>query len=85
MENREKLNVEIEAKRISDNLIDTMISYRKKMNLTQQNVADFTGIKRANIARIEAKKYLVSLESLLKYAECLNLDVCIELKERQGE
>ena len=86
MDKNEKVfNVELEAKRISDRLVDTMISYRKQMNLTQQNVADVTGIKRANIARIEGKKYLVSLESLLKYAECLNLDVCIELKERQGE
>lgn len=78
-------DVELEAKKISDGLVDTMISYRKQMNMTQQNVADATGIKRANIARIEAKKYLVSLESLLRYAECLNLDVTIELKERQGE
>lgn len=78
-------NIELEAKKISDRLVDTMISYRKQMNLTQQNVADVTGIRRANIARIEAKRYLVSLETLLKYAECLNLDVCIELKERQGE
>ena len=37
------------------------------------------------IELFEAKKYLVSLESLLRYAECLNLDVSIELKERQGE
>ena len=78
-------DVEVEAKRISDNLVDIMVHYRKQMNLTQQNIADATGIKRANIARIEAKKYLVSLESLLRYAECLNLDVSIELKERQGE
>lgn len=86
MDKNEKVfNVELEAKRISDRLVDTMISYRKQLNLTQKNVADVTGIKRANIARIEGKKYLVSLESLLKYAECLNLDVCIELKERQGE
>lgn len=86
MDKNEKVfNVELEAKRISDRLVDTMISYRKQLNMTQQNVADVTGIKRANIARIEGKKYLVSLESLLKYAECLNLDVCIELKERQGE
>ena len=80
-----RFDVEVEAKRISDNLVDIMVHYRKQMNLTQQNIADATGIKRANIARIEAKKYLVSLESLLRYAECLNLDVSIELKERQGE
>ena len=80
-----RFDVEVEAKKISDNLVDIMVHYRKQMNLTQQNIADATGIKRANIARIEAKKYLVSLESLLRYAECLNLDVSIELKERQGE
>ena len=79
------MDIELEAKRISDSLVDTMISYRKQMNMTQQNVADITGIKRANVARIEAKRYQLSLESLLRYAECLNLDVSIELKERQGE
>ena len=84
-EKAKKFDVEVEAKKISDNLVDIMVHYRKQMNLTQQNIADATGIKRANIARIEAKKYLVSLESLLRYAECLNLDVSIELKERQGE
>jgi len=79
------MNVELEAKQMSDKLVDTLICYRKKLNMTQQNVADATGIKRANIARIEGKKFLVSWESLLKYAECLNMDVNIELKERQGE
>lgn len=81
----EKFIVEIEAKRMSDSLVDTLVNYRKLCNMTQQDVADATGIKRANIARIEGKKFLVSWESLLKYAECLNLDVCVELRERQGE
>ena len=81
----EKFNVEIEAKRMSDKLVDTLIAYRRQCNMTQQDVADITGIKRANISRIEGKKCLVSLESLLKYAESLNLDVCIELKERQDD
>ena len=81
----EKFIVEIEAKRMSDSLVDTLVNYRKLCNMTQQDVADATGIKRANIARIEGKKFLVSWESLLKYAECLNLDVCVELKEKQGE
>lgn len=83
--NEKMFVIEIEAKRISDRLVDTMIAYRKQMQMTQQDVADATGIKRANIARIEGKKFLVSWESLLKYADCLNLDVCVELKERQGE
>lgn len=81
----EKFTVEIEAKKMSDNLVDKLVEYRRQLNMTQQDVADSTGIKRANIARIEGKKFLVSWESLLKYAECLNLDVCVELKEKQGE
>lgn len=81
----EKFTIEIEAKRMSDDLVDKLVSYRRQLNMTQQDVADATGIKRANIARIEGKKFLVSWESLLKYAECLNLDVCVELKEKQGE
>lgn len=81
----EKFTIEIEAKKMSDNLVDKLVEYRRQLNMTQQDVADATGIKRANIARIEGKKFLVSWESLLKYAECLNLDVYVELKEKQGE
>ena len=40
-------------------------------------------IKRANIARLESKKHSVTLESLIKYAECLNMDVKIELRPKQ--
>ena len=79
----EKFTVEIEAKKMSDDLVDKLVAYRRQLNMTQQDVADVTGIKRANIARIEGKKFYVSWESLLKYAECLNLDVCVELRERQ--
>ena len=50
--------------------------------MTQQDVADATGIKRANIARIESKKHAITLESLIKYANCLNCDICFELQER---
>lgn len=47
------------------------------------NVYDRTGIKRANIARLESKKHSVTLESLIKYAECLNMDIKIELRPKQ--
>ena len=52
------------------------------LNMTQQDVADATGIQRANIARIESKKHAITLESLIKYANCLNCDICFELQER---
>ena len=56
---------------------------RKILKRTHQDVADRTGIKRANIARLESKKHSVTLESLIKYAECLNMDIKIELRPKQ--
>lgn len=82
--NEKGCGIEVEAKRISDDIVDKLLIYRKRMQMTQQDVADATGIKRANIARIESKKHAASFESLLKYAECLNLDISIEVKERQA-
>ena len=65
------LEIEPKVKTMSDAIVDRLIYYRKKLNMTQQDVADATGIKRANIARIESKKHAITLESLIKYANCL--------------
>ena len=76
------LEIEVKTKNMNDNIVDTLIAYRKKLNMTQQDVADITGIKRANIARIESKRHAITIESLIKYANCLNCDLHFELKER---
>ena len=47
--------------------------------LTQQDIADATGIKRANIARLELKKNEASLDSLVRYAKSMGLDLAVEL------
>ena len=47
------LTIEQEAKQMNDEIVDRLIAYRKHMKLTQQDIADATGIQRANIARIE--------------------------------
>ena len=53
--------------------------YRKKLKLTQQDIADATGIKRANIARLELKKNEASLDSLVRYARSMKLDLSVQL------
>ena len=80
--NVDGIDFEIEVKKVSDNIVDRLVSYRKQLHMTQQDVADATGIQRANIARIEGKKHAVTLESLVKYANCLNMELCLELKEK---
>ena len=81
-ENEMLLEIEVKAKGVSDSLVDALISYRKKLNMTQRDVAEVTGIKRANIARIESKRHAITLESLIKYADSLNCDLHFELQER---
>ena len=71
--------IEKDSKRITDDIVDQLIAYRKKLKLTQQDIADTTGIKRANIARLELKKNEASLDSLVRYAKSMELDLSIEL------
>lgn len=76
--------IEKDSKRIMDDVVDQLIAYRKQLKLTQQDIADATGIKRANIARIELKKNEASLDSLVRYARSMQLDLSLELTGMQG-
>ena len=61
---------------ISAEEIGTRISqWRELKKLTQENLADKTGILRANIARIESGKHTPSLETLEKISEALEVPV----------
>ena len=71
--------IEKDSKRITDGIVDQLIKYRKQLKLTQQDIADATGIKRANIARLELKKNEASLDSLVRYAKSMGLDLSVEL------
>ena len=75
--------IEKDSKQITDDIVDQLIAYRKKLKLTQQDIADATGIKRANIARLELKKNEASLDSLVRYANSMKLDLLIELVKIQ--
>ena len=74
--------IEKDSKRITDDIVDQLIAYRKQLKLTQQDIADATGIKRANITRLELKKNEASLDSLVRYAKSMGLDLSIELVGR---
>ena len=71
--------IEKDSKRITDDIVDQLVAYRKKLKLTQQDIADATGIKRANIARIELKRNEATLDSLVRYAKSMGLDLSVEL------
>ena len=74
--------IENNSKRMTDEIIDQLVAYRKQLKLTQQDIADATGIKRANIARLELKKNEASIDSLVRYAKSMKLELSIALIKR---
>lgn len=80
---KEELSAEEEAKQKNDEIVDRLVAYRKKLKMTQQDIADVTGIQRANIARIEGKKFYASMESLTKYARSVHMDININLTKAE--
>ncbi|MBO5260239.1 MAG: helix-turn-helix transcriptional regulator [Agathobacter sp.] len=71
-----------ENNNITDEVVDYLIELRKEEQMTQQDIADATGMKRANVARIESKKYTPTLDVIRRYAECLGLEVEVSLKKK---
>ncbi|MFO3667187.1 nucleotide sugar dehydrogenase [Anaerococcus kampingiae] len=70
-----------------DKLADTISINRKKLKITQQDLADKTGINRSMISRIEASDYMPSIDQLLAIAEVLDfepVDLFIEEKKSQA-
>ncbi len=72
------------AQRLTDKVVDELCSIRRQRGLTQQDIADATGIKRANIARIEGKHHAPSIDSLMRYSECLGLKLSLDLQKEDA-
>ena len=60
----------------------TDIKLRKEKGITQQEIADRTGIKRTNVARIESGRNAPTIEVLVKLAAALDMELEIRLVER---
>lgn len=70
-------------KKVRQNIINQYIEYRKIRNLTQEDLADIMGIKRPNISRFETGQYNPSLDLLVKMAESMDLEIRIDLIDKQ--
>ena len=77
----EQIFIERNSKNITDDIVDQLVAYRKKLKMTQQDIGDATGIKRANVTRIELKKNEASLDSLVRIAGSMGLKLNITLEE----
>ena len=79
----ENLVIDIEQKRkqITDEIVTALIAERKRRGLTQQDIADISGMKAPNVTRIESRKYSPSLDVLMRYADALGKQLYIGLED----
>lgn len=68
-------------KRIRKDIVVQYIEARKKKNLTQEELANRLHVKRPNISRFESGDYNPTIDMLVKMAECLDMQLVVELKE----
>lgn len=59
-------------------IIQTMINTRKRLNLTQQELSDRTGITQADISRIERGTRNPSLNMLKRLAKGMGMQLKVE-------
>lgn len=53
-----------------------LIKIRKQNNISQQELANMVGLSRNFISELELEKKSISLDSLEKILDTLNVDVC---------
>lgn len=74
--------VERQKERVKNQILTSYINLRKERGITQQEIANRTGIKRTNVARIESGRNAPTIEVLVKLAAALDMELEIRLVER---
>ena len=65
------------SKYLEYRLVKTIISKRKELNVTQQQIADVIGVPQSTIARFEAQLVSPRLETIIKICDYLNIKLCV--------
>lgn len=58
-------------------IIDTLIEQRKEKGMTQKELAQATELTQSVIARMESKKAVPQLDTLLKVVNALGCDIAV--------
>lgn len=58
-------------------IIDSLIEERNRQGKTQRDIARATGFSQSVIARLESKKVIPKLDTLLKVANALNKSIAV--------
>ena len=81
LENEKKVEFELQTKELVQDIVQSLVAARKQRGITQQNIADITGMKTSNVTRIESCRNTPTLEVLIRYANALGKKVNFELDD----
>ena len=76
--------IEMQKNKVKEQIIDQYIAIRKEKGLSQEKVAQLSGIARTNIIRIEAKRNVPTIEVLTKLAEAIDMELEVKFVEKTG-
>ena len=74
--------IEVQQKEVRNYVIEQYVKCRKEKKITQEQLAQRTGISRPNISRFESGNYNPSLEMMVRIAEALEMNLNIKLESR---
>ena len=83
--NRPDVMIEYEKLRPQYELISQIIALRNEEGLTQEDLAERTGIARSNISRLESGNYNPSFEFMARVARGLGCEIHVELRKLPHE
>lgn len=69
-----------EVKKKTSSIVDELVAERKRQGLTQQDVANITGVAVSNITRFESKKTVPTFQFFEKYARALGKSMVYKIE-----
>ena len=79
----ENIIIESKKKVTGQEIIKDLVYERKRLGLTQQDIADKTGMKAPNVTRVEGCKFTPTLDVLERYAQAVGKKIKIELVDME--
>lgn len=70
-------------KEIKEQLVLELFKSRKKKKVTQTEISKLTDLPQTTISRVESLNYEATLSTLVKYAEAVDMELSITLKQKE--
>ena len=67
---------------VAKDVVQSLVLERKKQGVTQQGIAEHTGMKTSNVTRVESCKNIPTMDVLIRYADALGKKIEIQLVDK---